>query len=100
MYKKFYLPLILLLLAVAIGFIGKTYRVTTAIEPCSAEWFTSVEDRLGTGDSEGHGPDIGSLEWKSVVEFKLGIRNKPNTPDPASRRWCSYIDAIIHTDGS
>ena len=43
----------------------------------------------------GHGPDIGSGEWKSVVEFKLGIRGNPDVPDRDSQEWCSYIDALI-----
>ena len=35
-------------------------------EPCSAEWNTWVEEQLGTGDGQGHGPDVGSGEWQSV----------------------------------
>ena len=48
--------------------------------------------RLVTGDGQGHGPDIGSDEWRSVVEFKLGIRDDPSTPTRDSEDWCAYID--------
>jgi hypothetical protein len=61
-------------------------------EPCSAEWQQLVESRLVTGDGQGHGPDIGSDEWRSVVEFKLGIRDDPSTPTRDSEDWCAYID--------
>ena len=61
-------------------------------EPCSAEWQQAVESRLVTGDGHGHGPDIGSDEWRSVVEFKLGIRDDPSTPARNSEEWCAYID--------
>ena len=61
-------------------------------EPCSTEWQQAVESRLATGDGHGHGPDIGSEEWRSVVEFKLGIRDDPSTPARNSADWCAYID--------
>ncbi len=51
-----------------------------------------VEDRFPTGDGQGHGPDIGSLEWRSVVEFKLGIRGDPAIPPLESDQWCAYVD--------
>jgi hypothetical protein len=50
---------------------------------------------LTTDDGMGHGPDIGSDEWKSVVEFRLGVRGIPGTPDRSSEDWCTYIDAHI-----
>jgi hypothetical protein len=40
----------------------------------------------------GHGPDPGSEEWRSVVEFKLGIRDQPGVPDRNSQAWCEFID--------
>ena len=43
----------------------------------------------------GHGPDIGSEEWKSVIEFKLGVRGNPNVPDRNSREWCRFIDDLL-----
>jgi hypothetical protein len=51
-----------------------------------------------TGDGQGHGPDIGSDEWRSVVEFKLGIRGNPAVPSRASREWCHYIDEQVRGD--
>ena len=67
-------------------------------EPCSFEWQQWVESRVTTGDGHGHGPDIGSDEWQSVVEFKLGVRGDPSVPPRDSDKWCSYIDKLIHGD--
>lgn len=69
----------------------------TGPEPCSDEWNEMLESRLPTGDSMGHGPDIGSGEWQSVVEFKLGIRGDPDVPDPGSPEWCAYIDDAMRS---
>jgi len=62
---------------------------------CSDSWYRSIEEKVPTGDGQGHGPDIGSDEWKSVVEFKLGIRGKPNVPSRDSESWCQYIDRLV-----
>ena len=63
--------------------------------PCSAEWFTFVEQELRTSDLEGHGPDIGSDEWRSVIEFKLGVRDQEGVPDAGTPEWCDFIDLRI-----
>ncbi len=60
--------------------------------PCSESWFQYVEEKLVTQDAHGHGPDVGSSEWRSVVEFKLGIRGNPDVPPRDTARWCTYID--------
>ena len=67
----------------------------TRPEPCSEQWQKYVEARLRTGDSQGHGPDVGSAEWRSVVEFKLGIRDNPEVPSRSSVEWCTFIDARV-----
>lgn len=64
-------------------------------EPCSDSWFGYVEERIAVGDGHGHGPDIGSLEWMSAVEFKLGIRDNEEIPERKSRSWCEYVDSIL-----
>jgi uncharacterized protein len=66
-----------------------------ATTPCSDSWYRSIEEKIATRDAQGHGPDIGSDEWKSVVEFKLGIRGKPNLPERDSEAWCSHVDQIV-----
>ncbi len=66
-----------------------------APELCSASWFESVEDHLGTGDGQGHGPDPGSEEWKSVVEFRLGIRGEPGLPERETEAWCRHIEELL-----
>jgi hypothetical protein len=59
---------------------------------CSVEWLKQVEQKVLVGDQRGHGPDLGSGEWRSAVEFKLGIRGNPDIPPVTSDQWCSYID--------
>ena len=51
-----------------------------------------VEQQIATGDGQGHGPDPGSAEWRSTVEFKLGIRDDPAVPPLDSNQWCHYIN--------
>ncbi len=55
---------------------------------------------MPTSDAQRHGPDVGSEEWKSVIEFKLGVRDKPNVPSRDSERWCQYIDQLVRESGS
>jgi uncharacterized protein len=63
--------------------------------PCSDTWYQSIEEKVSMGDGHGHGPDIGSDEWKSVIDFKLGLRGKPDVPDIQTQAWCSYIDEMV-----
>lgn len=65
------------------------------LELCSPQWEHFIEDKVLSGDGKGHGPDIGSAEWKSVIEFKLGIRGNPSVPDKKSEAWCHYIDSKV-----
>jgi hypothetical protein len=65
---------------------------TTTYQPCSYDWFKQVEQQLTTGDNQGHGPDLGSIEWRHVVEFRLGIRGETVIPDVNSADWCNYIN--------
>ncbi|MGD8863157.1 MAG: hypothetical protein PVI30_24295 [Myxococcales bacterium] len=67
----------------------------TPPEPCSAAWYAHVEQRVGVADAQGHGPDPGSDEWKSAVEFRLAVRDDESFPDPASAAWCERIDALL-----
>ncbi|MGB1262143.1 MAG: MliC family protein [Cognaticolwellia sp.] len=62
---------------------------------CSASWQKMVDDYLSTGDGAGHGPDIGSNEWQSVVEFTLGIRGQTDIPQRATKQWCKHIDQLV-----
>lgn len=59
---------------------------------CSDDWYQRVSTEISTGDHHGHGPDIGSMEWRSVIEFKLGIREDSKVPPLESEQWCQYID--------
>lgn len=62
---------------------------------CSDSWYRFIEEAVTTSDNQGHGPDIGSDEWKSVIEFKLGLRDVPGLPDRDSEAWCRYIDQVV-----
>jgi len=64
-------------------------------QPCSADWYRFVEQQVVTGDGQGHGPDMGSNEWRGVIEFKLGIRGQPGIPARDSDAWCRYIDRLL-----
>ncbi len=68
---------------------------SSLIEACSTEWFEFVEETLSTDDGQGHGPDIGSREWRSVVEFKLGVRGDLSVPPADSKQWCNYINERV-----
>ena len=59
---------------------------------CTEIWFEKVDRQIASGDGQGHGPDLGSLEWRSVVEFKLGVRGDESLPAADSEHWCAYID--------
>ena len=73
-------------------------RVTAGSElavPCSDEWNRAVDLKLVSGDGQGHGPDLGSDEWKGVIEFKLGIRGQADLPARDSDDWCQLIDQLV-----
>ena len=75
---------------------GNDHRPIMAAETlCSDSWYRVMEENVLTSDNQGHGPDVGSDEWKSVIEFKLGIRGQPNLPDRNSKAWCRHIDQIV-----
>jgi hypothetical protein len=73
-------------------------RVTAGSElavPCSDEWNRAVDLKLVSGDGQGHGPDLGSEEWKGVIEFKLGIRGQADLPARDSDDWCQLVDQLV-----
>ena len=69
-------------------------------DPCSDPWIKLAEAILSSGDGMGHGPDLGSDEWKSVIEFKLGVRGNADVPDRSSKAWCLYIDQRLSMEGA
>lgn len=89
---------LLLLAAIGIAAGCNTTPPPQAASPpvtCTPAWYSSVEARVPTGDGQGHGPDIASDEWKSVVEFRLGVRGDPGVPDRGSEAWCRFIEQRI-----
>jgi uncharacterized protein len=95
---KKHIAIILLFVAACAMAVTGVREISAAEELCSDAWFRFVEQNVPTGDGQGHGPDIGSEEWKSVVEFKLGIRGKPEVPTRTSGAWCRYIDKIVQSE--
>ena len=82
--------------AVACAEAGNTANTTPDTETlCTEAWYRSIEEKVPTGDGRGHGPDVGSDEWKAVVEFKTGIRGRPDVPRRDSNAWCRHIDQIV-----
>lgn len=67
---------------------------------CSDAWYRTIDNKVPSGDGQGHGPDIGSDEWKSVIEFKLGVRGKPGVPRRDSDAWCQYVDRLANDHAS
>jgi len=63
---------------------------------CGPDWYAFIESSVSTGDGQGHGPDPGSEEWRSTVEFRLGIRDLPEVPKRMTDEWCRFIDAQLH----
>lgn len=67
---------------------------------CSEAWQRFVDESVLAGDGQGHGPDLGSDEWKSVVEFKLGIRGKSGVPPRDTPDWCRHVDELVRDRGA
>ncbi|WP_285164829.1 hypothetical protein [Shewanella goraebulensis] len=65
---------------------------------CDEVFFNKVERLVMSGDGQGHGPDIGSAEWQSVIEFKLGVRGEAQVPPRDSIEWCDYIKQQVVTE--
>jgi len=63
--------------------------------PCTEAWYWLLESKVSSGDGMGHGPDHGSAEWQSVIEFKLGVRDDTTVPPIDTPAWCDYIDRLF-----
>lgn len=90
-----WLPVFLCFAAACAQTIGGLASGSTTRTLCSDSWYRLIEENVPTSDEQGHGPDIGSDEWKSVIEFKLGIRNKPDVPGRDGEAWCRHIDQMV-----
>lgn len=64
---------------------------STPVIDCSIEGLKKIDQVVVTGDGQGHGPDIGSAEWYSVIEHRLKIKNDPVVPEMQTTEWCEYI---------
>jgi uncharacterized protein len=82
-------------LSVFLVLVAGTFPVSASEPPGSEAWYGSIAGKVPTGDAQGHGPDVGSDEWKSVVELKLGVRGKADVPRRDSGDGCRYIDQVI-----
>lgn len=64
-------------------------------ELCAPGWAGEIDTAVSSSDGAGHGPDIGSGEWQSVIEFRLGVRGDPAVPERGSQAWCQFIDERV-----
>jgi len=74
----------------------QAHKIEDSAVACDSDWFAYAETSVSTGDGLGHGPDPGSEEWRSTIEFRLGIRGLPEVPERMTDEWCRYIDAQLH----
>lgn len=86
---------LLALLGCALAITACSKEPNAAATACGTPQYQTIEAMIHTGDGMGHGPDIGSSEWKSVIERKLGIWGNPNVPAPDAYEWCSFIEQHI-----
>ncbi|GAA5188320.1 MliC family protein [Ferrimonas gelatinilytica] len=91
MHQRSILPI----LCVVISLFPITLQAAQGETPCSGNWQRYVEANLPSGDGAGHGPDLGSVEWQSVIEFHLGVRGDGSLPSKESEAWCHYIDRAL-----
>lgn len=64
---------------------------------CSTTQFLAIDKHVQSGDGMGHGPDIGSGEWKSAIEHKLGLAGHANLPEQDAKQWCRFIQQTLNT---
>jgi hypothetical protein len=92
---KKWLVILSLLVTVTFFAVMNSQSISENENLCTDSWERFINDNVPTGDGRGHGPDLGSDEWKSVVEFKLGIRGDSNIPQRDTKAWCAYIDKLL-----
>lgn len=63
---------------------------------CSPSLYQTIDYRLPV-DSDGHGPDLGSSEWKHGVERKLGIGDASGFPERNTDAWCQRVYDLVRT---
>lgn len=98
MISKFIYALLLSVWMISIYGCGYNKSDSASHTPCTKDWFEAIELKLVSGDGQGHGPDIGSMEWRSVIEFKLGVRGLSKVPNRETNEWCEYIDGLVFNE--
>lgn len=61
------------------------------------EWYEWVNRWTGVVDSEGHGPDPGSLEWCYAVNYKV-TGFYPDETFVCDKKWERRIDQTLRSD--
>lgn len=68
---------------------------TTQDENCPVAVMTRVQHYISAQDGQGHGPDPGSAEWFGSIEHRLGHRTGAPFPKGGTLAWCdSVLDAL------
>ena len=94
-YKLSITILISIAVAACVSSLPGPNVVTKQTATCSDEVLKDIDQKVVTGDGQGHGPDIGTDEWHSVVEFKLNVRGDPSVPERNNLAWCAYIQGLL-----
>jgi len=80
----------ILILFIMIIFLTDISRAT-----CSIDVLNKIEKSVQVSDEKGHGPDLGSEEWQTVVELRLDLLGKLAMPDRNSEAWCHYVEQAL-----
>jgi len=91
-------PLALLLTAMPVS--SCSLAATPPPATCPDATYRAIGQRVSTGDLQGHGPDVGSDEWQSAVEFRLGIRGRADVPPRGSAAWCRHVEQLVQAGPS
>lgn len=63
---------------------------TPTVQPCSPEWFSYLNSHYGnTSDEEGHGPDLGDVEWFNAFERQAKLSDSYSLSSNSQR--CQFI---------
>jgi len=92
---KYFLIFSAVLFAVLMSACSNVIVNNNNAQECTSDWYRSVDKLIPSTDGRGHGPDLGSTEWRSVIEFRLGVRGNSSIPVLESDEWCDYVNSYF-----
>ena len=87
----------LIFLSLLWGCVTQEPEDQNSVVTCSQTWYDEIEEIISIGDGQGHGPDLGSQEWRHAVEYRLGIAENKQKPPVTSEKWCGYVQSQIQS---